>query len=373
MTPACLAAITLPFVVLGPILAVRATSDHGGHGGRRGEILSSGASHRTSADTSQASGAISPEDDAFLEDLSRRTFLFFWEQADPRTGIIRDRARTDGSPPNERSRDIGSIASVGFGLAGMCIAAERSWLPRAQVLDRTRATVRFFAEQMEQEHGWYYHFVNLYTGAREWKSELSSIDTALLLAGVLTVRRCFADDTAIAQHADRIYRRVDFRWMLAGHPTLLAHGWKPESGFLRAKWDHYCELMILYLLAIGSPTHAIPVESWRAWSRPAMTFDQYQYVSGPDPLFVHQYSTHGSIFEAGRNRGQALTGSRTRSRPRARTERSVSDSRRNFPATQTMCGESRRPTARRATSPGADLHGTRISTAPWSPRPLPGR
>jgi hypothetical protein len=233
---------------------------------------------------------LSQTDDAFLDDLSRRAFMFFWEQADPRTGIIRDRARTDGSPPDERARNIGSIASVGFGLTGMCIAAEREWLPRARILDRTRATLRFFAAQMEQEHGWFYHFVNLRSGAREWNSELSSIDTALLLAGVLTARRCFTDDASIVRYADSLYRRVDFRWMLAGHPTLLAHGWKPESGFLQARWDHYCELMILYLLAIGSPTHPIPAESWHAWARPAMTFDRYRYVSGPDPLFVHQYS-----------------------------------------------------------------------------------
>jgi hypothetical protein len=268
------AGMALLIVMLVPILTMRAT------------VSRSPASNVRP----QTHDAISREDDAFLEDLSRRTFRFFWEQADSRTGIIRDRARTDGALPNERSRDIGSIAAVGFGLAGMCIAAERGWLPRSQVLDRTRATVRFFAENMEQERGWYYHFINLHTGAREWKSELSSIDTALLLAGVLTVRQCFADDAATARYADSIYRRVDFQWMLAGHPTLLAHGWKPESGFLRNRWDHYCELMILYLLAIGSPTHAISADSWRAWSRPTMAFEGYQYVSGPDPLFVHQYS-----------------------------------------------------------------------------------
>src|SRR6188474_36104 len=102
--------------------------------------------------------ALSREDDALLEDLSRRTFMFFWEQADPATGIVRDRSRTDGGPSNER---IGSIASVGFGLSGMCIAAERGWLPRAQVLDRTRTTLRFFGERMPQERGWFFHFVNL--------------------------------------------------------------------------------------------------------------------------------------------------------------------------------------------------------------------
>jgi hypothetical protein len=233
--------------------------------------------------------ALSRENDLFLEDLSKRTFMFFWEQADPSTGIIRDRSRTDGSP-TERAGHIGSIASVGFGLSGLCIAAERGWLPREQVVTRARTTLSFFAERMEHQRGWFFHFVNLKTGAREWQSELSSIDTALLVAGVLTVRRCFETDPDVVRHADAIYRRVDFQWMLAGDPLVLSHGWKPESGFLQARWDHYCELMILYLLGIGSPTHAIPAESWRAWSRPVMKFQSYTYISDSDPLFVHQYS-----------------------------------------------------------------------------------
>ena len=257
--------------------------------------------HRIAAPASPRQ-AISREDEAFLEDLSRRTFMFFWEQADRETGIVRDRARTDGEPASETAREIGSIASVGFGLSGMCIAADRGWLPRAQVLERTRATLRFFGERMPQEHGWFFHFVNLRTGAREWQSELSSIDSALLLAGVLTVRRCFADDPETARLADGIYRRVDFQWMLAGDPNLLSHGWKPESGFLKGRWEHYCELMILYLLGIGSPTHPIPSMSWQAWSRPTMTFERYTYISAPDPLFVHQYSHAWVDFRGRRER-----------------------------------------------------------------------
>jgi len=259
--------------------------------------------------------AVSPEDDAFLEDLSRRTFMFFWEQADPGTGIVRDRSRTDGGPANEQAKNIGSIASVGFGLSGMCIAAERGWLPRAQVLDRTRTTLRFFGERMPQEHGWFFHFVNLQTGAREWQSELSSIDSALLLAGVLTVRQCFAGDPEIARLAEGIYRRVDFQWMLAGDPAVLSHGWKPESGFLSGRWDHYCELMILYLLGIGSPTHSIPAASWRAWSRPVMSFERFAYVSGPDPLFVHQYSHAWVDFRGRRESGPPDTARSPAMRP----------------------------------------------------------
>jgi hypothetical protein len=233
---------------------------------------------------------VSKEDDALLEDLSKRSFLFFWEQADPNTGIVRDRSRTNGSPVDTNARDVGSIASVGFGLSGLCIAAERGWVSRAGAVDRARTTLRFFAERMQHERGWFYHFVHLRTGAREWASELSSIDTALLVAGVLTVRQCFAGEADIPRLADAIYRRVDFGWMLASDPLVLSHGWKPETGFLKSRWDHYCELMILYLLAIGSPTHAIPAESWRAWRRPIVTFETYSYVGGPPPLFVHQFA-----------------------------------------------------------------------------------
>ncbi len=250
---------------------------------------------------------LSSADDALLEDLSKRSFMFFWEQADPDTGIVRDRARTSGAPVEGVSRDVGSIAAVGFGLTGLCIAAERGWVPRTAAVNRTRVTLRFFAERIDNQRGWFYHFITLRTGAREWASELSSIDTALLLAGVLTVRQCFSGDAEIPRLAEAIYRRVDFTWMLAGDPLLLSHGWKPESGFLASRWDHYCELTILYLLAIGSPTHPIRAESWRAWRRPVITFDAYSYIGGPPPLFVHQYSHAWVDFRGWRERDPPQT------------------------------------------------------------------
>ena len=127
------------------------------------------------------------------------------------------------------------------------------------------------------------------TGQRRWNSEISSIDTALLLAGILTARQAFSSDPEIPKLARRIYERVDFPWMLNGDKALLSHGWMPESGFLPARWDTYSELMILYLLAIASPTHPIPVESWNAWLRPRITYSGFTYVSG-GPLFTQQYS-----------------------------------------------------------------------------------
>jgi hypothetical protein len=227
-----------------------------------------------------------PKSDAFLEDLEHRSAQFFYERADPQTGLVLDRAKADGSPETRR---IASTASTGFGLTALCIAAEHGWIPRDRAQARVLATLRFLAHQMPREHGWYYHFIDMRTGERQWKSELSSIDTALLLAGVLTAREYFGESSEIGTLAESIYEAVDFEWMLNGDPNLLSMGWKPESGFLRARWDRYCELAILYLEAIGSPRHAIPAESWYAWRRPHIHYDTFDYISG-GPLFTHQYS-----------------------------------------------------------------------------------
>jgi hypothetical protein len=155
-------------------------------------------------------------------------------------------------------------------------------------MTRVRAALRFFHQHARDEHGWYYHFLDATTGERAWQSELSSIDTALLLAGVLTVRQYF-DDAEITRLATAIYDRVDFRWMLGGHVNLLSHGWTPEKGFLPYRWDRFCELPLLYMLAIGSKTHALSPAAWYAWQRPRVTYGDYTYVNGLPPLFAQQY------------------------------------------------------------------------------------
>lgn len=235
--------------------------------------------------------SLSARDDAFLEDLERRMFRFFWEQADPKTGLVLDRARADGSPLDENHRDVASIASTGFGLTALCIAAERRWIDPVQARERVRVTLRFFANRADQFHGWFYHWLDAKTGARRWNSEVSSIDTALLLGGVLTARQKFRDDPEIVRLATRIYERVDFRWMLNGHATLLSHGWKPESGFLKSRWDTYSEDTILYMLAIGSPAHSISPRSWYAFWRDRYRYEGHTYFTTIGvPLFMHQYS-----------------------------------------------------------------------------------
>ncbi|HTG18154.1 MAG TPA: hypothetical protein VK747_23105, partial [Blastocatellia bacterium] len=212
---------------------------------------------------SAAPSRSSAADAAFLEDLSRRAFSYFWEKTDPDTGLVLDRARTDGSVHDEAHSNIASLAATGFGLTGLCIASEHGWVTRDEARKRALASLRFFAERAPHEHGWFYHWMDWKTGARQWNSEVSSIDTALFLAGVLTVKQCFRENAEIVRLATRIYRRVDFRWMLNGHPTLLSHGWKPETGFLKSRWDTYSEHTILNLLAIGSPTRPTPPAAWR--------------------------------------------------------------------------------------------------------------
>lgn len=242
--------------------------------------------------------------EAFLEDLSQRAFLYFQEQTNAQTGLALDRAHTDGKAheATHPSYNVASIASTGFALTALCIAAERRWLDAEQARERVRLTLRFFAQRAEHKEGWFYHWLDAATGERRWQSEISSIDTALLLAGVLTARQYFGADREIVRLATKIYKRVNFPWMLNQHPLLLSHGWRPENGFIKHRWDSYSELMILYVLAIASPTHPISKASWYAWKRPLIEYAGRTYITG-GPLFIHQYS-HAWIDFRGRQEQQ---------------------------------------------------------------------
>jgi hypothetical protein len=253
---------------------------------------------------------VAKSDIDLLDDISRRSFRYFWEQSNPKTGLVLDRVRVDGKPDDDPNhRGVSSIAATGFGLTSLAVAADHRWISRESARHRVRATLRFFANRAPHERGWFYHFVDAETGERRWNSEISSIDTALLLAGVLTVRQAFSDDPESVRLATEIYNRVDFGWMLNESGIALSHGWTPERGFLPYRWDTYNELMILYVLAIGSPTHPISPDAWYTWNLPVMELDGQTYV-GQGPLFTHQYS-------------QAWVDLRLRGAPRPRTQQFV--------------------------------------------------
>lgn len=238
---------------------------------------------------SGAPSRLSAIDNDLLDDLSRRSFRYFWEQTNSRTGLVLDRALTITSAPDPSAApNIASIAATGFGLTAFCIAADHRWISYDVARKRVLTALQFLANGAPQEHGWFYHFMDASTGERRWKSEVSSIDTALLMGGVLTARQYFAHDPEIKSLATEIYNRIDFPWMMSGQ-DFFSHGWTPEKGFLPYRWDTYSELLILYVLGIGSPTHPIPHGVWDKWKLPVVEDGNYVYVGG-GPLFIHQYS-----------------------------------------------------------------------------------
>jgi len=231
----------------------------------------------------EVEGLLALSDDALLEDLSERTFAYFWEQANPDNGLIKDRSTEDSAS---------SIAAVGFGLSSIPIAIERGWITREEGYARTLTTLQTFADGgVEGERGFFYHFVDMATGRRAGGSELSSIDTALFIAGALTAGEYFPD-TEVATLADTLYRAVDWAWMQGEDGGLVRMGWTPEGGFLDARWGAgFDEGLLLYILAIGSPTHPVPADLWDEIARPVredFSGEPYIYLAA-EPLFIYQY------------------------------------------------------------------------------------
>jgi hypothetical protein len=223
--------------------------------------------------------------DSLLDEVERRACKYFFDCAHPGTGLVLDRARTEG----REDRNIASIAATGFGLSALCIADTRGYLPKTAVRERAVRTLDFLARRAYRKKGFYYHFLDAETGKRSFRSEISSVDTTWLLCGVIHARQHF-DTPEIRKLADDIIQRVEWNWIWAGGPTL-CHGWTPETNFLPYRWDRYCELLAMYLLAIGAQSHAIPLSAWDAWQRPMKFADSGDiFVASAAPLFAHQYS-----------------------------------------------------------------------------------
>lgn len=219
-------------------------------------------------------------DDAFLDKLEYDSILYFANEANPKNGFVKDSSRP-GAPC--------SVAAVGFGLVAICIGNSRGWIDRDKAYDRVVRTLRAFKDEVPNERGFFYHFLDMRTGSRTWNSELSSIDTALFLAGALFAGEYFKG-TEVQMLANELYERVDWPWMMNGK-SVMCMGWKPDSGFLWYYWDSYSEAMILYALAIGSPTHPISKDAWFAWNRHIDTYKDHEVVYCPTgSLFTYQYS-----------------------------------------------------------------------------------
>jgi hypothetical protein len=232
---------------------------------------------------------VSPE---VMEVLQRETFAYFIHETNPLNGLVVDKTQP-GAPA--------SIAAVGLALTSYPVGVERGFIPRAKAIERTLATLRFFLKSVQSTDpdatgykGFYYHFLDMNSGRRVWKCELSTIDSAFLLMGMLTAGAYFVDSSAdereIRALADELYRRTDWNWAQNGGTTV-THGWKPESGFLPYRWQGYDEALFLYLIGLGSPTHPLPKESYAQWTSTYQwrkIYDHEFLYSGP--LFTHQIS-----------------------------------------------------------------------------------
>ncbi len=246
---------------------------------------------RTTPGTSPATTV--SRDDPFLDTVQVRTFRWFWNNTDPRTGLTPDRWPT---------RSFSSVAAIGFGLSAYIVGAERGYVAREAAAERTLNTLRFLYRLPQDSasagvagyRGFFYHFLDFDRGLRFQQVELSTIDTALLLAGALSCQQYFDRndpvETAIRAYADSLYRRVEWRWARA-RPPVVSMGWHPERGFIDADWIGYNEAMLLNVLALGSPTHAVDADVWRAWTSRYhwATFYGQPHVNFA-PLFGHQYS-----------------------------------------------------------------------------------
>jgi hypothetical protein len=241
--------------------------------------------------------SLTSQDDAFLNELEQACFLFFWEQANPDTGLIRDRCNVRG----KENSVVASIASTGFGLTAICIAEQRGFISYADARLRVLHCLSYLWHKLPTHRGFFFHFANINTGERVYDSEVSSVDTALLLCGVLTCRQHFRRDADIYNLAHAVFDRVDWSW-LSEDTSLLSHGWTPELGFIPSRWDFYSELMMMYLLGMGSQSHPLSSDAWFAWKRTIFEYDGLRYIGSFAPLFVHQYSQAWFDFRNKRDR-----------------------------------------------------------------------
>ncbi|KWT91648.1 MULTISPECIES: glucoamylase family protein [unclassified Variovorax] len=227
--------------------------------------------------------------DAVLENLQRDTFGYFLHETNPANGLVVDKTAANWPA---------SITATGLALACYPVSVERGFIPRSAAVERTLATLRFFwsspqgpAPDATGYHGFYYHFLDMQTGRRAWQCGLSTIDSAFLLTGALTAGIYFDADTAdereIRMLGDALYRHADWQWAQNQGPTV-THGWKPESGFLDYRWEGYDEALLLYIVGLGSPSHALPLQSYAAW---ASTY-RWEHCYGQDYLYAGSLFTH---------------------------------------------------------------------------------
>jgi hypothetical protein len=224
-------------------------------------------------------------EEQLLDLVERSAFGFFWNEANPANGLIKDRCYAFG--PDQRR--VASIASVGFGLSAICVADKRGWIPREEAYQRVLTTLKFFRDHAQKYNGFFFHYYEMDTGAPVYGCEISSIDTGLLLMGVVTARQYFAG-TEVETVAKDLIEEANWTWM-CNEDRFLSMAWHPGNNFEKAQWKDYNEGILLYFLAASSPTYPVSAEAWKHIDRETFKFKEREFTvaSGQNSLFEHQY------------------------------------------------------------------------------------
>jgi hypothetical protein len=226
------------------------------------------------------------EGEALLNELQQRAFLYFWNESHPSTGFTKDRASNFAGD----SYTVSSCAATGFALPAYVIGVERRWANRAEALRRTRLTLKSLYEVHEHKNGWFVHFLDWQTGKRMWNSEYSTIDTGILVAGMIAAER-YWKDPEVTRWSERILKRIDWKWARTDggarpDQLLIGHGYIREKGFLGSRWDNYSEEKVLYVPAFGLD-NSLSVETWNQMRREDASYKGIDIIRG-GPLFIHQ-------------------------------------------------------------------------------------
>lgn len=243
----------------------------------------------------QAAPSTAPVASTFQQRLEAAALQYFLENTNPETGLTRDRARNVGRTENVGDYPMASIAATGFGMAVLANAASRGLISSDDAHNLIARGLTFATQKLERYRGWFYHFVDWETGERWGDCEISTIDTALFLAGALYAGQIFRG-SEIETLANALYADVNFVDMMTDGGTkpdkrTVSMGWKPETGYLPWQWDGYAEQTVLLFLGLGHPRYPLPPESWKAWSRSIVTLPTGEKFAGVGlPLFGHQYS-----------------------------------------------------------------------------------
>ncbi|HHY16413.1 MAG TPA: hypothetical protein GX521_10105 [Firmicutes bacterium] len=208
------------------------------------------------------------DDDGLLDIISRKAFDYFWHEANPHNGLI---------PASDAEDSPCSIAAVGLGLTAIPVGIERGWISRDEGYARIITTLNTLTSDMVQrENGFFYQLIDMNDGGRFEDSKVSSMDTCILVAGALFAGEYFPE-SPVQYRANYLYTAVNWQWMM-DHGKTLARHWTPESGFSKKRWDAFDESLLMYILAVASPTYPIPQSTWHEIRRPVR--DNYLFIPG---------------------------------------------------------------------------------------------